>query len=506
MLNYLKVSYTNVAICNRIFMAVMVLGYKIMGGLVDRYGSKAVLHILVPPTFLTPVLWTFSSPDSYWLIPLAMALNGLLHAGIITATSSLLYSTIPDDSNKTTYFAAWSTAIQLAYALSPLLGSYLVEAFRPYSYEMFGFVVGNIQLVFPCSSAATVVPILLLPIVQDSKSANTRELLSQIGKGNVFNFVYGSQVFDRSGGEDRRAQAARRLGRSRNPMALGRLVEALDDASPEVRRLAARGLGEAKASEAVSHLLDELQNEESDIRTEAAEALGKIGDPEVVDPLGEALSDEDPRIQISAITALSSIGGDEVSELLFWKFADQFDRATFPTLAEVLARNQDFRMTKPTLQRLNNYKSPAIRMQLLNSVTQTLGSGRRFYRMISMDPLERSERISELLDRTTRSVRKSQLSRPLRTHLNNHINRINNHADGGRVREMLKETAATTGTLIDGMNRREVDILGTDVAERIGAIVLAILTFEEEHSEERDETIEVFLAVCVWCIGDALGN
>ncbi len=51
----------------------------------------------------------------------------------------------------------------------------------------------------------------------------------------------------------------------------------------------------------------------------------------------DALSDEDDRIQISAITALSKIGGDEVAELLFWKFADKFDRSTFPTLAEVLA-------------------------------------------------------------------------------------------------------------------------------------------------------------------------
>ena len=65
MLNYLKISYTYVAIFNSIFMIVMVLGYKIMGGLVDRYGSRALLNILVPPTMITPVLWTFSSPDMF---------------------------------------------------------------------------------------------------------------------------------------------------------------------------------------------------------------------------------------------------------------------------------------------------------------------------------------------------------------------------------------------------------------------------------------------------------
>ena len=504
MLTHLRISYTNVAIFNSIFMISMVLGYQLMGRLVDRYGSRAVLNLLIPPTILTPVLWTFSSPEWYWLIPVAMALNGFLHSGIITSTNALLCSTIPEKANKTTYFAAWSTAIQVAYALSPLLGSYLVGLYKPYGFELFGFEIGNIQLVFLTSSAAIVVPIMLLSIIEDDKSASTRDLLSQIGKGNVFNFVYGSLVFDRSEEEDQRAKAAGRMGRSRNPMALSRLVDALDDASPEVRRQAAKGLGEARASEAVSHLLDELRDEESDIRTEAAEALGKIGDPAVIDPLIEALDDEDPRIQISAIRALSDIGGEEAWELLFWKFADQFNRATFPTLAEVLAINQDLRMVKPTIHRLGNYRSPAIRLQLLNSVTQTLGSGRRFYRMISMDPLERSERVTQLLTRTTRAIRRSDLHRSLKAHLINHLERINDHADNGDINLMLGESVDLTDTLVDEMYRKEVEAMGQDVASRIGATVLAIRTFQNGENQDNQDLVEVFLVVCLWCIGDAL--
>jgi MFS family permease len=504
MLNYLKISYTYVAIFNSIFMIVMVLGYKIMGGLVDRYGSRALLNILVPPTMITPVLWTFSSPDWYWLIPAAMALNGLLHAGIITSTNSLLYSSIPDSANKTTYFAAWSTAIQVAYALSPLLGSFLVDLYSPHAFELFGFTIGNIQLVFLSSGAAILVPVILLSIIEDNKSATTRELLSQIGKGNILNFVYGSLVFDRSEEESQRAKAAHRMGRSRNPMALGRLIEALDDASPEVRRQAARGLGEAKSTEALSHLLDELKDEESDIRTEAAEALGKIGDPAVIDPLIEALDDGDARVQISAIRALADIGGEEAFELLFWKFADTFNRATFPTLAEVLAQGNDLRMIKPTLQRLGNYRSPAIRLQIINSVTQTLGSGRRFYRMISMDPLERSERIAALFGRTRRSIQRSDLHGSLKTHLTEHLDRLTFLADRGDAAGMLFEALAATDTLVKEINRMEIGMLGRDVARRIGAAVLAIRTFGEERAEEEEEIAEVYLSVCLWCIGDCL--
>ena len=504
MLNYLKISYTEVAVFNSVFMVAMVLGYKVMGGLVDRYGSKAVLNLLVPPTVITPVLWTFSSPEWYWLIPVAMAINGLLHAAIITATNSLLYSTIPESANKTTYFAAWSSAIQVAYALSPLLGSFLVDLFRPYAFVLFGFDIVNIQLVFLCSSAAVIVPVMLLSMVEDDKGAGTRELLSQIGKGNILNFVYGSLVFDRAEEEDQRARAASRMGRSRNPMALSRLVDALDDASPEVRRQAARGLGEARDPDAVAHLLDELQDEESDIRTEAAEALGKIGDPKVVDPLIEALDEDDDRIQISAISALADIGGEEVKELLFWKFAEPFSRATFPTLADVLARNGDTRMIKPTLQRLESFRSPAIRLQLLNSVTRTLGAGRRFYRMVSMDPLERSERITTLLRRTRRSVQRSQLGRDLKRHLVAHIEKVNTHADDGAIAEMMREGNTLAETLLDEMNRKEVRSLDPEAAERISAVVLAIRTFVNDTDVKREEVVEVFLTVCLWCLGDSL--
>lgn len=504
MLKTLKLSYTTVAIFNNLFLVSLIVGYKTLGGLVDRFGGRAILQILIPPSLLTPIMWAISGPDFYVLVVIALILNGLLHAGINTAVNALLYGVIPDDEDKANYFAAWSCAINLTYALSPILGSVLVIAYKPYEFEVLGLAMTNIQMVFITSGLCIVVPIVLLFATIRSQGKSTREFLAQIGSGNIFSFMYGSIAFDRTEDEGVRARAARRMGRSRNPMALGKLVEALDDASPEVRRQAARGLGEARAPEAVSHLLDELQNEESDIRTEAAEALGKIGDRTVIDPLIEALDDEDIRIQISAISALANIGGDDVDELLFWKFADRFERATFPTLAEVLANRHDLRMIKPTLLRLGNFKSPAIRLQLLNSVTQTIGSGRRFYRMISMDPLDRSERITSLLSRTQRSIRRSNLHRSLKAHLISHIEAINAHADNGEVQQLSNETIALTDTLVEEMNRKEVDALGQDVARRIGAIILAIRTFGHECDVEKEEIVEVFLVVCLWCLGDAL--
>ena len=124
--------------------------------------------------------------------------------------------------------------------------------------------------------------------------------------------------------------------------------------------------------------------------------------------------------------------------------------------------------------------------------------------MISMDPLERSERATELLRRTTRSIKKSRLGRALKAHLLLHINRINTHLDQGDIQQVLEETITLTETLLDEMNMNEVQRLGTETPRQIGGIVIAVRTFKAELSDEKEEIVEVFLVVCAWCLGNAL--
>ena len=506
MLRTLHLSYTTVAILSSLFMAAMVAGYKVWGGLVDRYGSKAVLQILVPPTLLMPVIWVFNRHDNYLFIPLAMLLSGLLHSGILVSVNPLLLGTLPQGRGKTAYFAAWSTAINLTYALAPILGSYLVRTFEPVHLSWFGYSVGNLQLVFLVSSGALIFPVLLLRAVEGTRETTVGKLLNTVGRGNLLSYVYGSLLYTWASSEEARARAARQMGRSRSPMALEHLIKALEDASPEVRRQAAHGLGEARAQEAVDPLVEELRDAESDIRTEAAEALGKIGDPRVVDPLVDALDDPDTRVRISAIRALSDIGGEEAGELLFWMFAEGFDRTTFPTLADTLGQIQDFRIVQTVLKRLIAYRSPAIRLQLLNSVCQALGARRRFYQTISQDELTRAERMDEMLKQTRRAVGRARaLRRDIRAHILAGLDAVHKAFDTDDGAQLAGTVRKLSESLEKHIDEDAVDALGSAAASRIGAVVLAIRTFLDEVEIEASEGAHtVFLVVCIWCIGNAL--
>lgn len=200
---------------------------------------------------------------------------------------------------------------------------------------------------------------------------------SVMWRGNPVGFVASTLAFSRAATDVGRAEAARMMGRSRSPMAIDPLVRALEDPSFRVRREAAESLGETGHEEAVGPLARQLDNDESDIRAEAAEALGHIAIPGVLDPLLKAAHDPDVRVRISAIRALAGMGGDQTKDILFGMFSEPFDRASFPTLAEALSHFQDGRIVKPTIDALVRFRSPVIKLQLLECVCRTLGCLRR---------------------------------------------------------------------------------------------------------------------------------
>jgi MFS family permease len=506
MLKTLQISYSTVAILTSLFMAAMVLGSQLLSGLVDRYGSKAMLQILAIPSMLTPVFWALNRPDFYWFIPLAMVLNGLIFSGMLIAVNALLYATVPDKGNRTAYFAGWSCAIFLAYAVAPLFGSALVEWLRPIHYSLWGYDIGNLQLVFLISGCLMVLPNIMLRTVKDNKGTTSRELLGQVGRGNLVGYLYNALVFDWARNDDNRARAIRKMGRSRSPMALDQLIQALNDANPDVRRQAAQGLGEARAAEAIDPLLGELRDRESDIRGEAAEALGKIGDPNVIDPLIEALDDNDTRVQMSAIRALSDIGGHEARELLFWKFADQFDRATFPTLADVLGAKRDLRMVNPTLTRMAHFRSPAIRLQLLNAVCRALGARRSFYQIVSQDPLARARSLEDMLKTTRQSFKRSRvLPRDISVQIVTRLDDLHTAFDQDEAVAFLDITRSLAGYIQSSVDVEIVEAMGSERASRIGAAILGLHTFlDSDEGHEKIETQILFVIVVLWCIAQAL--
>jgi HEAT repeat protein len=85
-----------------------------------------------------------------------------------------------------------------------------------------------------------------------------------------------------------------------------KLLEALDDEDPKVRRLAVCGLAACGDARAIDSLIERLSDPDEDIRTRVAVALGKIGDRRAAPALVAAASGDDLPLR-AAILALGEL-------------------------------------------------------------------------------------------------------------------------------------------------------------------------------------------------------
>ena len=506
MIKTLGVSYSAIAIFTNISLIMQIVGYRVWAGLVDRYGSKPILQLLLLPFVAVPLLWVFNRSDNYALIPFIMVIAGFLSSGISTAVGPLFYGLLPQGKEQPVYFALWSTTFRMVSAVAPLIGGALVAHFETLHVSVAGFPVGNLQVVFVASAVLLLLPNLLIRRVTEAKSKEPGVLIQDLRQGNFVSYAFGLLRLSRATEEEGRGRAMRAMGRSRSPMAVQRLIEALDDVNPHIRSQAAAGLGEAGDPRALDPLLAELSDRESDIRPEAVEALGKLRHPRALDPLIEALHDADPRVRISAIRALSEIGGEEARELLFWVFADPVDRSTFPTLVETLSDMGDTRIVKPTLDQVPHYRSPVIRLQLLNGVCRVMGAKNRFYGMLSADDFERTERIGDLLERARADVAASRfLSQETRT------------AASARIRDALLAFESEVPPGMAQATREAIDRLGVDLSasghrtlspqahDRAQAGLIAVRAFlDRDLGAGLVAASDIFPAVCLSCVAHIL--
>ena len=106
-----------------------------------------------------------------------------------------------------------------------------------------------------------------------------------------------------------RQRSAITLGKLQEALALGPLLNALDDQDPIVRMGAAKGLGYLKNEQASEKLISKLQSGENNenVNLRICFALGKIGGGEATDAMLSLLSNPNPSYRFAGVKALGRI-------------------------------------------------------------------------------------------------------------------------------------------------------------------------------------------------------
>ncbi len=147
------------------------------------------------------------------------------------------------------------------------------------------------------------------------------------------------QVLKRDADERVQTMALWALGRIGSLRGMNALVDALQHASPRIRRAAAVALGTMAVPQALTFLARALEGDEDPrVREAAAESLGHIDSREALDVLRRALEDPEPGVRRAAAWALGRIGASSAAEPLLRLLESDGDWRVRATAAWALGR------------------------------------------------------------------------------------------------------------------------------------------------------------------------
>lgn len=502
MIRDLAVSYSTIGILNVIVLLVGIVGYWLWGNIIGRFGSKPVLQMLMVPRFILPLVWVFLTPaNAHSLLPVIMIFNGLVFSGLTVAINTMLFGVIPSGGERPLFFATWAFSNSILNAAASALGAVLTSALAGMDLMVGPVHLTNLRFMFLVSSVFLLLPLFLLRRVSDVTAKPVTYMMGQMLRGNPLAFVYNSFIFSRVKETGRRARAARSMGRSRSPMAVEQLVQALEDTDPEVREQAVKGLGETRAVEAVEPLIREVSDRESDIRVHAAAALGALRNPAAVGALLRVLDEPGVSLQAASIRALGRIGGEEVRESLYQRLRTDTRTALLPAYVESLSRAGELRAIRPAMEGVKHFANPVLRLQLLNAVCRALGAQNLFADLLGEDKLPLAERLYAMLHKAEANIRKLPQDRAQRDRLMWSSGGLTAEPAAGRQKTDLLACFQDIGRALEESRYGQMPALALKIAEALRSQdpvahegLWALRRYVEGKQTDRPE---VFAMVCL---------
>lgn len=377
-----------------------IIGYRVWGMLIERYGNKPILRVCTAMACFTPLPWLLLT-KSRWLWPSAamFATSGLTFSGLTLCLTNMFFGLSPRQ-NRSAYVAINSTVVGLCGSVAPIMTGYFMAAMEGKTFlGLSGFFT-----VCVATSVTRFFTRFLLHRVDEGADVTTGYILRRFTEANplrVFPNIYALTVPTT---EQRKLAAVSKLAHSK--LATRELVAHLDDPSPKVREEAITALGKTRDPEAVDALIQKLDSPELEL--ESLRALGQIGDQRSVLPLLDKLGHPDPRIRTTAAAALGEIGDRRANEPLFQLLRGEKDEHVFSSYAMALSHLGEVAAIWHILPVMRSTRTLLNRRQLAIAIGDLLGDYKAFYGYLDEECKVFGQRASRIFARCTRLLARRQ--------------------------------------------------------------------------------------------------
>jgi len=200
-LKRLRMHHSEIALYQSIQNATNALALQFWGRLTDRYGSRPVVILCLLGISVLPLLWLFTEPGHYRILPVAFFLGGLTWAGVSIGETNLWLKLAPPGRNAT-YIALFATIANLSGTLAPLAGGAVSEAAQEAHFRLGPVLFNNFKMLFLFSAVMRVLSVFVLRPLREPEELGVRRLVSALMHPRVPNpaVVFQHLVASLSGG------------------------------------------------------------------------------------------------------------------------------------------------------------------------------------------------------------------------------------------------------------------------------------------------------------------
>jgi hypothetical protein len=403
----------------------------LMGWAADRYGSKPVLLLGLYLKALIPLGWLLIPRGTDISTGYALALfviSGVVDIGWGIGSGRLLFTKVVPHERRGEYMAVYYAAIGLIGGLSQIVSGALLDATAGISGQFWIFQIDQFMPLFLGGVVLMFVGILIFQQVQPDSDVKFTQFAGMFTHGNPVFALSSVANYYRSVDERSLVQATERMGRTKSPLTVEELLEALIDPRFNVRFEAvisiARMGPEPRLVDALCRIVD---GTEISLSVIAAWALGRMGSDRALPTLQAGLDAKYRSLQVHCARSLGTLKDMSIAPMLLERLNVESDKGMQMAYASALGNLQYKEALTTILGLLEATQNEGARMELALATARIADDEKPFIRLLrglrsdlgttaaqAIEPLKRklSDTVSgetiDLIDQSSMSFARNQ--------------------------------------------------------------------------------------------------
>jgi MFS family permease len=373
----------------------------LVGWAADRYGSKPVMLSGLYVKILMPLAWLLMPRNSPLSLPVALIIamvNGSADIAWAIGSGRLLYVRVVPSEKRAEYMAVYYAAIGLIGGLSQVLGGRVLDFTQHLSGQFLIFTVDPFFPLFVFGLILTAISVVLFYRVQADSPVSLSEFAGLFVHGNPVMGLESLFRYYRARDERQTIAMTERMGKTKSPLTVDELLEALKDPRFNVRFEAiisiARMESDPRLIEALCHIVD---GTELSLSVIAAWALGRIGDERAFPSLRHGLDSQYRSIQAHCARALGTMRDKSTGPILLERLKNETDKGLRIAYSSALG-NLGVEEAVPTLlDVLQHTENEGARLEIALSLARIVGHEHQFIRLLRQMRSDRGTAISQAL-------------------------------------------------------------------------------------------------------------